>query len=69
MVTPAVLVSGVLVMAAYSHLLWYFAGGLAGLSAVLLLSFYLRVGSFRRAWQGKYNGGFVPASNPTKAPQ
>lgn len=56
-VTPGVLVSAMLVLIAFSQYLWYFAGGLAGLSSILLLSFYLRVGSFRKAWQVRYGDG------------
>jgi len=67
-VTPAVLISATVLLLTFSHLLWYFAGGLLGLSAFLLLSFYIQVGSFRRAWQVKYQHG-PSASGLAKRPQ
>lgn len=68
-VTPTVLASATLVLTLFPQFLWYLGGGLLGFGAVMLLTFYLRVGSFRRAWQVKYNHGLLPASGLAKGPQ
>jgi len=65
-VTPGVVVSSMLVLSAFTQFLWYLAGGLSSLGALLLLSFYLRVGSFRKAWQVKYGRGLLPGAGPAK---